>query len=50
MDYMATLADFAGLPLPSDRQLDSMSLRQALTNGSEVKRSSSLIYCTNQRF
>lgn len=38
MDFMATLADFAGLPVPADRQLDSMSLRHALTSGEEVDR------------
>ncbi|XP_067934929.1 N-acetylgalactosamine-6-sulfatase-like [Watersipora subatra] len=38
MDFMATLADFANISLPDDRQLDSMSLRAALTLGTEVIR------------
>ena len=38
MDFMATLADFAHVPTPGDRQLDSMSLRSALTAGKEVDR------------
>lgn len=38
MDYMATLADFAGISLPNDRQMDGMSLRNALVSGKEVKR------------
>ena len=38
MDFMATLADFAGLKLPADRQFDSMSLRSAITTQKEVLR------------
>lgn len=38
MDFMATLADFADIPVPADRQLDSMSLRDALVAGQEVDR------------
>lgn len=49
MDFMATLADFANLSVPSDRQLDSMSLREPLTQGKETVRcvmSYNTGYCT----
>ena len=44
MDFMATMADFANVPLPSDRQLDSTSLRTALVGGKEVDRLEELLF------
>lgn len=38
MDWYATAADMAGVPLPSDRTYDGVSLKGVLQTGSMIDR------------